>query len=272
MMPRVHFSIVRYLPLLICTLAPGCTSPQSVAAQKWKDQFAKGEALFKEKCSSVAGMKIYRTVENVDGLLLLKVRGTPGEREWRDPMWPSAAFENEYGGETYIKSFLSQEHAPGNADGTPGAITPQYRGYLNTARRPTGRPGYLFVDVIDERDGTRYRYKGRWEEPWQYDKSYLKGYIKFFLDKAVAPEPAPRYAVTYEEYVVPEERALWVAGGKVSVIDLAKNEVLGEMIQYKHSWGGISPWLRGPICPGFGGTSDGYTRKFVDQVLIPVGR
>jgi len=228
--------------------------------------------MFDEKCRTVAGIRIFKTVSNVEGLVLLKGRRVPGEKEWRDPMWPSAAFENEHGGDSYIISFLADEHASGNSDGTPGAITSKYRGYINTDRRPTGRPGYRYVDVIDEKDAKRYRYKGRWEEPWQYDKTYLKGYIKFFLDRSPAPNPAPRYGVTYEEYVVPEERALWVAGGKVSVIDLETNEVLAEMIQYKHSWGGVSPWLRGPICPGFGGTSDGYTRKFVDQVLVPKGR
>lgn len=54
-----------------------------------------GKALWEEKCRSVAGEKIYRKVEKVEGLLLMKVRLQAGEREWSDQMWPGAAFARE---------------------------------------------------------------------------------------------------------------------------------------------------------------------------------
>lgn len=49
-------------------------------------------------------------------------------------------------------------------------------------------------------------------EPWQTDKSYLKRHIRLNLDKAPSPSKAtPRYGVTFEDHVIPEERALWLA-------------------------------------------------------------
>lgn len=275
---QIHWCIY----LLTIAFVTGCRESEN---SKWQRQFEAGQKLFDQKCKTVAGIRIFKTVSNIEGLVLLKGRGVPGEREWRDPMWPSAAFANEHGGDSYIVSFLGEEHASGNIDGTLGVITSQYRGYINTDHRATGRPGYRFVDVIDEKDGKRYRYTGsekvvgrkdtnatNVQIALQRNPNYDLNIYSWVLEKKPAPKSVPQYGVTYEEYVVPEERALWVAGGKVSVIDLKTNEVLAEMTQYTHSWGGVSPWLRGPVCPGFGGTSDGYTRKFVDQVLVPKRR
>lgn len=230
-----------------------------------------GQLLFEEKCRTVAGEKIYRKVEDVEGIVLLKIRPHPGEREWADLMWPGAAFAREAWADDYINTFLGYEYSSSQ---TGDPVKPNYRGYVTTDRRPGGIPGYRYVDVIDEKDGKRYRYTGRWEEPWQYDKSYLKGHIKFFLDKTPVTSPVPRYGVTYEDHVVPEEREFGVASSTIKVIDLQTQEVLGEMTRY--AWGATkpsranpSPWLTAWKCPGHAVGADAATRKFVDQVLIP---
>ncbi|MBK6638440.1 MAG: hypothetical protein IPG34_12730 [Rhodocyclaceae bacterium] len=57
------------------------------------------------------------------------------------------------------------------------------------------------------------------------------------LDKTPAPNPAPRYGVTFEDHVIPAERALGLASSTVKVIDLKTGEVLGEMLRY--AWGVI---------------------------------
>lgn len=235
-----------------------------------------GQALWEEKCRTVAGEKIYKTVPDVEGLVLLKVRPKAWEPEWADPMWPGAAFALEAQTDEYITTFLGYEYATfTQGRDEPNEITKDRRGYIATDRRPglMDRPGYRYVDVIDSKDGQRYRYTGRWEEPWQYDKSYLKGYIKFFLDRVPAPDPAPRYGVTFEDHVIPEERALGVASSTVRVIDLETNEVLGEMLRYAWSTpassANPSPWLTAYKCPGHAVGASAATRKFVDQVLIP---
>lgn len=250
----------------------GCQAQGTAPTQPVKSP---GQLLFEEKCRTVAGEKIYRKVEDVEGILLMKVRPTVGGKEWADVMWTGAAFALEATGDEFITTFLGYEIGAGDPktnQSTP--ITPQQRGFIVTERHPGALPGYRYVEVVDEKDGKRYRYTGRWEEPWKYDKSYLQGYIKFFLDKTAATAPPPRYGVTYEDYVVPEERKLGVASSTVKVIDLQTQEVLGEMTRY--AWGATrpstanpSPWLAAWKCPGHTVGASAATRKFVDQILIP---
>lgn len=248
--------------------------PSDPAAMTPLQRAEAGQALWKEKCRTVAGEKIYKTVADVEGLILLKVRPRAGAPEWADPNWPGAAFAKEARRDEYITTFLGYEYAT-RTKGVPNEITKTMRGYIETDRRPglMDRPGYRYVDVIDPADGQRYRYTGRWAEPWQHDKSYLKGYIKFYLDRARAPDPAPRYGVTFEDHVITEDRALGVASSTVRVIDLETDKVLGEMLRYAWSTpvgsANPSPWLTAYRCPDHEVGVAEATRKFVDQVLIP---
>jgi hypothetical protein len=267
---------------LACCLAlipplGGCQSSPAHADQQAREaaraRVSEGKALFEEKCRTVAGEKIYKTVPNVEGIVLLKIRPPRGDRELSDRMWPGAAFARESAGDEYIETFLGFEYAPGDGlTGKPGAVTASNRGYIATDRRPGGLPGYQFVDVVE--DGKRYRYSGRWEEPWHTDKSYLRGYIKFVLEKTLTASPAPRYGVTYEDYVDPRERALGIASSTIKVVDLQTNEVLGKLTRYAWSPAGPSaanpvPWLTAYRCPDYAVGTNAATRKFVDQVLIP---
>lgn len=269
--------ITAFSLLLALMAVAGCgPDRQAKAEQERKMALAqKAQALYEEKCKTVAGEKIYRTVPDVEGIVLLKVRPQAGDREWADLMWPGAAFALESRADEYITTFLGYEYAPGNGlTGKPGIITPANRGYISSSRRNEGIPGYRYVDVIDEKDGKRYRYTARYDEPWKTDSSYSKSYIRFNLDKTPAPDPSPRYGVTFEDHVIPEERALGLASSTVKVIDLQTNEVLGEMIRYARgatqaSSANPSPWLTAYKCPGHAVGAEAATRKFVDQILIP---
>jgi hypothetical protein len=124
--------------------------------------------------------------------------------------------------------------------------------------------------VIDEKDGTRWRYV-LVQKPRPTSKI---GWIDTVLDKTPAPDPAPRYGVTYEDHVIPEERALGVASSTVKVIDLKTKDVLGEMTRYAWSvpasLANPSPWLTAFRCPDHSVGTSAATRKFVDQILIPM--
>ena len=269
-------AIARFVASLWILSLAGCQTLSDIERSKlYQKQFNAGEVLYEGKCRTEAGDRIYRTVPEVEGILLLKVRPTRGDAQLRDQLWPGAAFANESYGEEYIASFLAYEQGLGDPNtAKPMQITREMRGYLTNDRRPESRPGYAWVDVQDA-NGKRWRYTGSYKDVPTVSSVLIGGDGKtrivnrFVLEKHEAPDPSPRYGVTYEDYVVPEERALWVAGGKVSIVDLSTSETIAERVQYHFSWGGVAPWLRGPICPAFGGTSDGYTRKFVDQVLIP---
>lgn len=260
--------------LLSAAAALSACAPAETAEQKAQRARAKaGLALWERKCKTEAGEKIYRKVEDVEGITLLKVRPPAGENEWHDRMWPGAAFAREATADGFIESFLGYEEAFG-PDGKPRPITPTTRGGINTSFKagPKEHPGYRFVDVVDSSNGERNRYVIRYDEPWQQDKTWLKGYISAQLDKRPALGPAPRYGVTYEDHVVPEERELGVASSTVKVLDVQTNEVLGELTVYAFTYGfesrGNSAWLRAKLCPAIAsGATD--TRQFVDQVLVP---
>jgi hypothetical protein len=281
---NARYRLTRGVVLLLLLAAFPLSACHSIPTQQQREgrelAFARakaGEALFEEKCRTVAGEKIYRTVPDVEGVLLMKLRPQASENEWADPMWPGAAFSRERRAEGYIESFLGYEHSGGNAlTGEIAPITPEKRGNIGTNYLPgePNLPGYRYVDVIDPKDGLRYRYTGRWEEPWQYDKSYLKGYIKFFLDKTPTQSPAPRYAVTFEDHVIPGEREVGVASSTVKVTDTRTGEVLGEMTRYAWTHRGAGPrgraaWLSSYECPRVFRGGDSQTREFVDQILIP---
>ena len=250
------------------------------------------EAYYKDKCEKVAGLKIYKTVPDVEGLLLMKIRPDRTDRELADPNWPGAAFGREARGNGYIDSFLASEHRVVEKDGSLS----RERGYINPSYPPNynyvpGRrvdlPGYRWVEVPDPKDGQRYRYTGsmkavRKQDTTAYnvrlamskDPNYDLNVYEWSLDKTPSTSKTPpRYAVTFEDHVIPEERALWVASSTVKVLDLKTNEVLGEMtiyaMSYIHSPHYSMPWLNHFVCPVVPGTDGQDTRKFVDQILIP---
>lgn len=228
-----------------------------------------GKALWEEKCRTEAGEKIYKTVPDVEGIVLLKVRPQASQREWADPNWPGAAYGLEAREDEYISTFLGYEEA--FVAGKPRPITKAYRGYINTSHKPGPKeyPGYRYVDVIDAKDGQRYRYVLK--NVVMPGKEYE--WTKVVLDKTPAPEPSPRYGVTYEDHVIPEDRAFGVASSTVKVIDLETKEVLGEMLRYAWSVPATSanpnPWLTAYKCPMHSVGAGAATRKFADQILIP---
>ena len=263
-----------FVPALVALLLAACGGAPQVSAEQREAQeaaYEKAKALFEEKCRTVAGEKIHRKVEGVEGVLLMKVRPAVGDRQWKDRMWPGAAFARETFGDGYINSFLGYEYSS-SSTGEP--VSPQRRGYINVARYPGGLPGYRFVDVIDEKDGRRYRYTGRYDEPWKRDpERYSRTATFFVLERIEAPDPAPRYAVDYEDHVIPEEREMGLASTTIRVIDRQTGEILGEMLRYAWSRTGPSknnpvPWLTAIRCPSRQWTG-ADTRQFVDQVLIP---
>lgn len=276
----------RVAATLLPFLLAACAATGSAQLSGVEERVQRGKALFDEKCRTLAGEKIYRTVPDVEGVLLLKVRPQAGDREWADRMWPGAAFALEAREDEFIATFLGWEQS--SRRGSP--VTADYRGYINTKivpDNPSNLPGYRYVDVIDERDGKRYRVAGSEKVvgrkdvtalgvrmALEKDPNYDLNVYRWSLDKTPSTAPPPRYAVTYEDHVFPEERALWLASSTIKVIDRQTNEVLGEMTRYAWSAGAPSlanpsPWLTAYKCPGHPVGAEAATRKFVDQVLIP---
>lgn len=273
--------LAAFLLLTLLSTAGQSADPKAAERAAYLESIKKAEALYKERCATVAGERIYRKVEGVEGVLLMKVRPAWSDRNLADPNWPGAAFALEATGNEYIETFLGYEHPLKSSVGLRGDVSTD-RGGKDSI------PGYRYVDVIDETDGKRYRYTGSMKivgkkdvraanvrARLERDPNYDINVYRWTLDKTLTSAPPPRYGVTFEDHVIPEERALWVASSTIRVIDLQTNEVMGEMTRYAMSYVHIAsssnpaPWLSARKFPAQAAGSHAATRKFVDQILIP---
>lgn len=241
--------------VLVVFMGPAFKREQEQAQQvdERKARYDKAKALFDERCKT-AGEKIYRTVENVEGVFLLNVRVDDGNRNAANPNWPDAGLPNEYGGEAYIYSFLGWEHHEDKRN---------LRGYLNHI--PSDSPGYRYVDT-QSKAGAIWRFALR--TPGE------QGFPS--LSKTEHIGPFARYSVAFTNLVNPEDRKYWVAGTTVTVTDVQTSEVLAQATWYSFEpgqgskAGGRQPWRFALSCPELrGGKERSPTRFFVDQVLKP---
>lgn len=267
--------------LALCLASTACESESTrqhkAEEQAHKEKYAKAKALFEERCKT-AGVVIHRTVKDVDGIELKKIRReTPwGGKEYFDPMWEDAALAGTSQGDEFIKDFLLSE--------VRLASHPENRFPLRRPERKAQpgelpmRPGYQFVEYVDPADGVRYRYR----------LPFMIGTFENSREGAVArvrsDASPPRYAFTYEGLVDPADRAVWVAGVRLKAIDQQSGEVLGEMTRYVFDPGfGVSTTGRWPWqsthtnsttqCPSRSSEPFGHAhRHFIDTVLIPKQR
>lgn len=237
-------------------------------------RLAKAEAMFAERCKK-SGEFIYRTVENVEGVFLMKLR--PKKINFGNQFLMDDPYGADVSSDGYLVNFLMGRNEKGSLVGK-SAVT----------------RGYRFVEAIDPTDGKRYRYTGSMKVVGRKNPNTPNHQIElkrnpnfdlnnyaFVLDKVLAPGEAPRYGVTYDDISTREERDYWIAGSSLKVFDLKTNEVIAERIGYMmdrgqgNNSGGRSPWLlaasyacpRFPVTPG-GHPFKGYqTRNFVEKVL-----
>ena len=157
-------------------------------------EYEQARAVFDEQCKK-AGEKIYRTVDNVDGVMLLKVRKSKHLHQ-NDPMFEDAGIigiDNSVEG-GYIASFFK---------------------HSKLLRRENA---YQFVDVLKD-DNSIVRY-------FEYNGNGDIDDDRNVIEKN--PKNPARYAVTYENNVEPELRKHWVAGTTIKIIDRQTNELLAE--------------------------------------------
>lgn len=244
---------------------------QTKPTEDAKTRLAKAEVMFQERCKK-SGEFIHRTAENVEGIFLLKIRE---ERNFGRQYAMDDPYGRDLVGEGYIQTFIRGSFQA-NTTGTPAPGSPQYI-------------GYHYVDALGPKDGKRYRYTGSIKEVMHTSSVLMGGDGKtqfkskeFVLDRIPAPDPAPRYGVTYDDISTRAERDYWIAGSSLKVIDLKNNEVMAERIGYMmdrgqgNNSGGRAPWLFAAdhACPEFsshhGSTVQPYqSLVFVEKVLKP---
>ena len=227
-------------------------------------------ALFRLHCST-AGETVKRTIKDVEGIFLLKGRAEKINHE--DQFLMDDPYGHDLGGEAYIESFLKATHEPSR----------RYAALLKNPPLfdPDEPVGYNYVDIAGPERGETYRYTAFVDQPGKTDPKFSVDYFRVILKKTPAPGMVARYGVTYEDISTPEDRALWIAGSSLKVIDRQTNEVIAERIGYMidngqgATAGGRSPWLlaASSACPAFPGrhaVQAGQTARFIEKVLLPV--
>ena len=210
---------------------------------EWRKRYEPAKARFDQLCQN-AGEKIYRTADNVDGILLLKVRGDDEKYQdsfynpRKDQMWEDAAVESEFDREAYIEEFLLP--------------------YTSSF------PRYIYADVL-QKNGLVIRYSRQRE-----DQNWV-------MEQQPTPHPRARYAVTYENDISWENRKHWIAGTTIKIIDTQTNELMAEKtmyafvpeLGYSKFEQNPNPWGRGMRCPSGESEFEQRTVTFAIKVLIP---
>jgi len=226
-------------------------------------KYEPAKAIFDKLCKEQSAPIIKRTVEDVEGVLLLKVR--PSARAnyhtlIADPMWPGAAFEHERADDSgYAEYFLLDRlWRLGDKSEAPGM------------RRSIGKDvihGFRYVDLLQTDGKSRIRMTGK--EDKDFRELPMPG-IRFFREETKAIPP--RYAITFEDNVDPELRKHWIAGTTVLVLDMTTGEVVAQHSFWKwdqgfgNTSGARSPWGTATNCPR-NAVGRVRTHEFVDLVL-----
>lgn len=264
--------------LAAALLLTGCESQadktNKAANAAYREKLAKAKAIFAERCKT-AGVVIHRTVKDVEGIAIDKVRPKLdyADKRYFDPMWPEAAMATEARGDDYIKQFMLSEISPHVREPSRRGdlFTPNADVSGDTPPRHLMR-GYRFVDFSDSSDGLRYRFTLPAHPSARAGQTPLKR-------EPLKAAPA-RYLLDFEDLVDPVDRIYWVAGTKLRVIDQKNGEVLAELTRFVIEPGfgsdvtGRWPWQipNGSYsmhCPKLNIPPSPYARYFVDTVLIP---
>ncbi len=193
---------------------------------------------FDHLCKTEAGEFIYKTVENVEGIYMMRPRKEA--TDW--DLEHLYALEDPYG---YVTE-----------------------GSAETGRQLLVRRGvYVFLEEQSPtlKNGAAYR---RYTAKYNSDKKALVG--------EDAPVLRSRYGYVWRGISRPHDRELGIAGGELIVLDTQNNEVVAIRRGFIRS-GDVRNnltsiwWLGGHVCPkGKRGRTDFYVFDFLQQVLLPV--
>jgi len=226
------------------------------AQQIYLQRLDQAEARFIERCAN-AGEKIYRVVENVDGLTILKLRPNNYDAARQDAVDPYGEDYDWSSPTAYLATFLQARDKDG----------------FLVDKISDSKPGYLYVDVPNSKDGSFLRYAAYMGLP----ATHVSNPEPMFMIKSETIKgPSARYGVTYDDITTPEDRSFWIAGSSLKIIDTETREIIAERIGYMIDKGlGKTtdirkPWTHALTTPGWScpmHNGSGHTRAFVEKVL-----
>jgi hypothetical protein len=189
-------------------------------------------AHFRKRCEDSARETINRAIENVESIFLIRPRQRARESDLVDQFWM---------GDPYGYSLLE-------AMDPAGTYLYDRSGNTISGRKFTPIKGYRYVETANP----RHR-----EDPnsapylrYQLESVAVVNRVTGEIEHRIEPRAKEadallsQYGITWEDISTREDRNYWVAGGKLSVINLLNDEVIGERVGYV-------------IDPRFGDTSQG---------------
>lgn len=214
------------------------------------------EEYFDHLCKAEAGEFIYKTVENVEGLYMMR----PRKEATDDELSHLYALEDPYG------------HENGEAvRGEFKFVSPNRYAYFE---RPSHPPRFNEMTRRLSDDRTNHLKLEGYERFAGYDSRHLES-----MTKETVQHLQSHYGFTWRGITRPHDRELGIAGGELIVLDLETKEVLGVRRGYirsgmiRNNLTGIW-WLTGQSCPLYGyrggrNKDFDFTYWFVGKVLKP---
>ena len=208
---------------------------------------------FDHLCKTEAGEFIYKTVENVEGLYLMRLRKRATDYELEHLY----ALEDPYG------EVSGEYHSPKEYFVQP------HMGKYQFIEMPLAKVG-------SQQDGSRHRryYRDENAHPGKKYQTAIDGravFVPYIVAEEEASPLKSKYGVTWRGIIRSHDRELGIAGSELIVLDLQTNEVLAVRRGFIRS-GGVRNnltsvwWLTGQTCPKL---TQKPNHWFIREVLKP---
>ena len=205
------------------------------------------EQYFDHLCKTEAGEFIYKTVENVEGLYMMR----PRKEATDDELSHLYALEDPYG------QVLGEDRLPQDS-------------YVQPA---LGRYEFLEMPLLGSQSKYRRYFRDEQAHPGRKYQTAISGqsvFVPYIVAEAEVATKSSRYGYTWRGIMRPHDRELGIAGGELILLDLETNGVLAVRRGYMRTgWmknrTGIW-WLTGQVCPSPGAKRE---HQFVKEVLKP---
>lgn len=219
------------------------------------DQFsAEAFARFNKYCAEKAGEKIYKKVEGVNSVLVMRPREQDKDGDYADQFWRGDPYGIGLVEDGEIRDLLIEDR--GNS------VTSDVRF------------GFQLVEVKKQSSSGQpelFEYRA-------YQKNIKRPDYGYELMSKLIEKRSSRYGFTWEDLSTDEDRKYWIAGSLLKVVDLDTNETVSERIGYMidpgfgSTSGGRRPWMLAwrTSCPQLDrNTQSRQTRRFVIRSLNP---
>ena len=207
------------------------------------------EQYFEHLCKTEAGEFIFKTVENVEGIYMMRPRKKATDYEMEHLYGLEAPYVEVHGEYDSPEEYFVQPHM--------------------------GKYQFLEMPLAKSQDTSRYRryYRGDNAHSGQQYQTAINGkavFVPYIVAEAQTDTLKSEYGVTWRGITRPHDRELGIAGSELIVLNFETNEILAVRRGYKRT-GGVRNltgvwWLAGQTCPKLSERPDHW---FIKDVLKP---